>query len=356
MDSIDSKAILEQVEEGFFDQLPVMILTTRPSGGPGKGGKPLVEDCNERFSDRLGFSRSDVVGRPVADFYTRESAAKMRNGELERARSGKLERSTRELIGASGGVIDAVLRVIPRRENDAVVGTVAVYVDVTERRHRKEHVQALNRVMRHNVRNDVNVLAGHAEMLAERNADATESVEAIRRIVDRWTSLTEKARDIEAAFDVPVRRVPVQEVIRGTQTAVELANPGATVRTEFGVKRDLSVPNYVRSAVEELCENGVKHADVPDPSVTLRAERGDREGWISISVADQGPGLPEHERRIITQGEETPLVHGSGLGFWLVRMVVRRIEGHIEVGDRDPTGTVVTLHVPVASCRTDVPR
>ena len=83
-------------------------------------------------------------------------------------------------------------------------------------------------------------------------------------------------------------------------------------------------------------------------TVTVRARSSDPAGGVEFSVADRGPGIPSHERAFLTEGEETPLVHGSGLGFWLVRMVARRVNGRIEVRDREPTGSVVALTVPLA--------
>ncbi|MBS3761199.1 ATP-binding protein [Halodesulfurarchaeum sp.] len=65
---------------------------------------------------------------------------------------------------------------------------------------------------------------------------------------------------------------------------------------------------------------------------------------------NDGPGLPKMERNVLTgQDEITPLYHGSGLGLWLVNLVVRRSDGQITVLEPAAGGTRVTIELPVAN-------
>ncbi|MFB6156422.1 MAG: ATP-binding protein [Haloferacaceae archaeon] len=66
---------------------------------------------------------------------------------------------------------------------------------------------------------------------------------------------------------------------------------------------------------------------------------------LVVTVADDGPGIPEDELAAITAGEETSLSHGSGLGLWLATWGADALGGDLSFADRNP-GTVVTLRVP----------
>ena len=53
------------------------------------------------------------------------------------------------------------------------------------------------------------------------------------------------------------------------------------------------------------------------PSASVMIEVCETDGLVHVRVADDGPGIPETERRILEEGE-TPLRHSSGVGLWLV--------------------------------------
>jgi signal transduction histidine kinase len=66
-----------------------------------------------------------------------------------------------------------------------------------------------------------------------------------------------------------------------------------------------------------------------------------------VTVADDGPGIPEHELAVLTGDEPiTQLSHGSGLGLWLVIWLAESYGGHVRFGDDG--GTTVTVTIPRA--------
>ena len=72
---------------------------------------------------------------------------------------------------------------------------------------------------------------------------------------------------------------------------------------------------------------------------------------VSITVTDDGPGIPDHELDVLTGSEPiTQLSHGSGLGLWLVVWVTESYGGTVSFEESDEGGAKITLRVP----RTDV--
>ena len=376
-----------------FESLPVLsVLTACPDGE-----RHVIEDCNERFVDRLDRSRSKVVGRPLVAFYDSAgvpdgsvpSGDDRRGAQFDGGDSVSGERSTpgsglgavstatqthgrasecpeRNLIAADGHLVHTLAEVVPRTTAD---GYKIFHVDTTRLKRREKQVSVLNRLLRHNVRNDLNLLRGYAQTL--RDHDDEEVVAAgtvIDRIADRWLGLAEKGREIEQLSTAASRRtVALQDLLTSAQTTVEQDRPEGVIDVNFdGVDPELPVSEQWYPAIVELCENGIKHAtprtddgdttaaDVDGPgsmatpaSVTITVTPGSHSGWLVIAVADDGPGIPPDERITLQGDTETPLRHGSGLGTWLVRFVVEQFGGRISVEEHETGGSVVELHLPL---------
>lgn len=62
-------------------------------------------------------------------------------------------------------------------------------------------------------------------------------------------------------------------------------------------------------------------------------------------MADNGPGIPECELGVLERGYETPLEHTSGLGLWLVNLIVRESDGDLLYAENDPRGSKITIRL-----------
>ncbi|MFB6071535.1 MAG: ATP-binding protein [Halobacterium sp.] len=208
-------------------------------------------------------------------------------------------------------------------------GYVWVCRDVSGREERDQRLRVLNRVLRHNARNALNVVLGRADRLADRLGD-DEDVDGIVAAAEDLLAVSEKARRLEQALesdDAPTR--PLAAVVKDELERVRGEYADVAFRCELDCERDVDV--RLRLAVRELLANAAEHNDADDPvvSVTVSADPP------AIRVDDNGPAIPEHERRALAGVEETRLEHGSGVGLWLVYWLVSQTGGDVEVTDDD---------------------
>ncbi|WP_415380398.1 ATP-binding protein [Halosimplex sp. TS25] len=213
---------------------------------------------------------------------------------------------------------------------------------------RRTEVIVLNRVLRHNLRNAMTVVVGNADRIAERTDDETTVVEAdrIRRRGESLLDLADHARAIEGSLgarpEESVRRSVDAVVDEVAATLVE-EFPHATVETDHPDEPAV-LPNgdVLLVVLDELARNAIVHND-DGPTVRIAATIAD--GSARFTIADDGPGMPVVERRVLTERfVETPTEHGAGLGLWLVNWLVHWADGDVAV-DVDE-GTTVTVTVP----------
>jgi PAS domain S-box-containing protein len=318
------------------------------------GEAPLVY-ANGGFERLTGYDAADAVGRDCrflqGEATDDDAVARLREGIAAR------EPVSVELINyrADGTPFWNQLRLSPVAEEDGrVTRFLGFQTDVTERKRSEQLIRLLNRVLRHNLRNDMNVLLGiGAELGRTGTSSLDEPGERIERTAGALVDLSEQARRLErvARQERDPERLDPGELFERVAAGIGDRVPAATVDVDVDADRGVCAGAELKEAVTELAENAVTHNPATEPWVELAAtDDGD---WVELTVTDDGPGVDDMETAVIATGEETDLAHGSGLGLWLVNWIVTRYGGSFQIrGDDD--GSVATLRLPAIDADTPV--
>jgi two-component system sensor histidine kinase MprB len=190
------------------------------------------------------------------------------------------------------------------------------------------------------IRTNLDMLDRYSEL---DEGDRREMVAAMRAEVDDLTGLVNEI--VQAASgeieDVEPERVELGSVVRAVAARV-----ARRAGREIVVEADESVVHVrvdpLRRAVSNLLDNAVKF-DTDGGSIEVRIADG------VITVADRGPGIPEHERsRVFDRFHRTEAARslpGSGLGLAIVAEVARVNGGAVSITDRPGGGAEVSLRL-----------
>lgn len=213
--------------------------------------------------------------------------------------------------------------------------------------HLAETLSVLNRVLRHDIRNDVNVIEGYVDLIATESDVDCEHVEVVREHTSRIVELADYARKTErlaAEGESGVRTIDVVDRLGTTCRKVRTSYPSAQVVTDLPDRAEARAHELVDSAFENLVENAVEHHHGPEPFVRVAVERRERE--VVVTIADDGPGIPDDEVAVLESGSESSLEHSDGMGLWLVNWIVTYSGGDVEFAENEPTGSDITLRLP----------
>jgi signal transduction histidine kinase len=283
--------------------------------------------ANDLFED-------DVVGRSV--FEVLEDRPEL----LDSCRTALDGEAVQTTATARGRTYDIRFNPV----GDEVEQVLVVAHDVTERRTRRQRIEVLNRILRHDIRNRLNVILGHAEAIGERTADETdaESARIVAAEARRVLNLSEKARETQAVVETETKPVPVDELV-----AEGVAPPNERV-SWLSVETRLPDGVWARAtedlsdAVGELVADAIaRNGETDELVVHVSTERTSER--VTVRVEDDGRSLSTDERRSLESGSESPLEHASGVGLWLAYWTVTLGGGELTFADSDLGGTCVEL-------------
>jgi PAS domain S-box-containing protein len=339
----ETRELLETERDRFsylFDNLPDAVVESELDADD----RPVVRTVNDAFTEVFGYDAEEVVGDSINEHVLPEGEHEA-GRELDRQTAAGERPRCEVRRRTANGLREFLLRGIPYETGDGTIRSFGIYTDITARKQRERRLEVLNRVLRHNIRNDVNVILGHAEVLADRVEDddfATRAAE-LREKAAELTALSDRARSL----DRTMRRGSPRDSIVGLATLVDDVVAGydreysaLTVETAVADVRVVG-DGRLALAVEELLDNVVEHAGAGS---TVRVESEGAGEDIRLRVADDGPGIPDHERSAVGGSTEiTQLEHGSGLGLWVVRWVCESCGGRLRFGESDLGGAAVVL-------------
>lgn len=140
--------------------------------------------------------------------------------------------------------------------------------------------------------------------------------------------------------------VELDKILEKAITTVQGTYPEATIQADLGADVDIYQPeDMVRIMVEELLKNGIKHTESDKLLVTIKSSNP-QPSVVSIAVTDQGPGIAEEEKQVLSKRKEQPLMHSEGFGLWEVNWLVSGMDGELTLEENDPYGTIATIKFP----------
>ena len=224
--------------------------------------------------------------------------------------------------------------------------TLLVVRDVTAARTALAVRDAFVGMLSHELRTPVTVIIGSARLLARRIRAGDSSRELIDDIAAESERMNRLIDDLlvlsqaEAGSAVQLEPVLVHHIVNRVVAAMTDRHPDANLGVDApaGLPPAAGDPTLVEQVVRNLVANAVKYSG-PRPVVRVRAREVD--GAIEVSVDDEGPGVPEHEREavfdIFFRSRSTAArAGGAGIGLFVCRRLVEAMGGRISVAPAPP--------------------
>jgi len=305
---------------------------------------------NERMADRTGTEPQEIVGKNLWEVFGdsipdeleeryRRVMATGEPAEFEQYLPEPYDYWVEIRVFADENGISVYSRNISERKE---------YEERLKRQ--RDTLDVLNRVLTHDIRNDLQLVTAYADMIADRlGEEDQEYVATISESAEHAVELTATAAEIPKvlfAEDESLRRLSLRDVLHAEIESVRTAHPDAAILVTDEIQQATVIADGMLGSVfRNLLKNAVQHNDKQVPEVRISTD--ERPDEVIVRIADNGPGIPDPQKdTIFGKGEKGLESRGTGIGLYLVNVLVDRYNGEVHVSDTTPEGTVFSVTLP----------
>ncbi|MBW6426018.1 response regulator [Rhizobium sp. XQZ8] len=330
-----------------------------------------IEDVSDAWLSLLHYDRESVIGRPLINFMTEESARRRIADWKKLPELGELRDREYRLVTRDGEFIDVLsTSQVERDEEGRFVRAVGGLVDVTARRKAEEALRQAQKMeavgqltggIAHDFNNILAVILGSLEMVHKRVQPDERAVRLIDNALEgarRGSALTQRMLSFARRQSLNPQAVDLHALVAGMQDMLERSlGPRVSLLVELpsGLPRIQADPHQLEMALLNLAVNA---RDAMEEGVIRIVSEGDKprpaklpEGrFCCLSVIDTGEGMDE---ATLTRAQEPFFTtkgvgRGTGLGLAMVSGFAEQSGGTLDITSRRGEGTRVDIWLPLA--------
>ncbi len=337
-----------------------------------------IIDANPAELERLGYTRDELMGRPLLEIIHPDERETTRSNMKEAFEGEAIQMYETALVTRDGTMVEVEVSVSPQYEDDRAVCVRAILRDITERRALEQQLaqaqklEALGQLaggIAHDFNNLLMSISGSAKLLGFRfseNGAETQELVTIRETVERGAGLTRRLLAIARQQVLKIEVLDLSAVVEdelkilrwlipeSIEIDLRLAEGLPVVGADSGQLGQVLM-NLMVNARDAMPDGGAitvtTRGAVVDDDTTLNRPGVRAGAYVCLSVNDTGVGMDAETLTHIFEPFFTTKVEseGTGMGLPTVYGIVRQHEGFIEVESAPGEGTRFEVFLPVAT-------
>ncbi len=360
----DSLATLEQTQT-FLNS----ILESMNNGVIAIDTEERITQFNRAAAEILGYSPAEVVGKPYADLFARESESP--NSLPAVLHSGKGHMRDEKVIWHKEGFPAPVSfqSALLRDQSGALLGAVEIFSDISrikaleEEMRRTKTMAALGEMsatVAHEIRNPLGAMGVWAGLL-DRDFDRDDPRRmTLKKIIDglgRLNRIVSNLLVYSRPIKAELRSIRLQDILNETinfiEIEIERLEYDIAVKKSWAPDEEACVsvdPEKMQQVIMNVCLNAMQAMAQSGGDLTVSIQKTPRrsEEYVCFTIEDTGPGIEKERLDKIFDPFHTTKENGTGLGLAIVKKFVDHHAGYISVDSDAGNGTRFSIFLPLA--------
>jgi signal transduction histidine kinase len=303
----------------------------------------------------LGRPRAQLLGHTVHEVFDRDSLLGV---ALLEAFERRRPLSQREFEAAGGKRVQVSLDFV--QERNSQIGALLIMRDTESARRIGDEIEMsrrlsasgrLTRGVAHEVKNPINAIVLHLQLLrnklAQQEPDTRRHMDIIDTEIRRLDRVVQTLVDFTRPRDLHLEEVDLRRLM---EEVAQLAAPdaeqhGVTIQRHMPEQRlPIKVDmDLMKQALLNVVINGVQ-AMPQGGLLTISARR--ENSFVVAEIRDEGTGIPQDMHDKIFELYFTTKKEGSGIGLAQTYQILQWHYGSVDFESAEGTGTIFRLHIP----------
>jgi two-component system nitrogen regulation sensor histidine kinase NtrY len=316
---------------------------------------------NKSAEKLLKIMTGKVIGRPFRQVLKPEHLAIINDLLRELAKSGKDSIRKQVTIPLEDNKLTLLVNLTTLRdESGEFMGTVVVFDDLTHliKAQRMAAWREVARRIAHEIKNPLTPIRLSAQRLRRRYLDRfseddkvfddctdmiIKQVDELKILVDEFSNFAK----MPAATPTPNN---LNDIISEALVLYQEAHR----HINFSFRPDPRIPMFnldrdqIKRSIINMLENAVGAISDHDGNIALETNYNRDMQMVSITVADDGCGIPTEDKPRLFEPYFSTKKSGTGLGLAIVATIIADHNGYVRVKDNQPKGTIFIIELPVA--------
>ena len=337
----------------LFQNTPLAIVLLNEKGE--------VVQINKGFEGLFGYGFGELRGLTLTEAIVPAELEKEGDEINSLIAENKVIRVETVRQSKSGQRVSVIIYGVPVVLHDEKIGIFGMYVDITERQKVEEELKIRNAELdnfvykvSHDLRAPLSSVLGLAH-LAALPGNKDDLADYVRLMGEKASQLDHFISDVlshakNLKMDVLVGQVNFREIVDRTFRDLNYLNGSNELKRNVSIAEGdfYSDPWRVAEIFRNLISNAIKYRKLNHPGAELSVSVGFTSGRCEIVVADNGIGIdPQHTARIFEMFfRASDQSDGSGLGLYIVKNAIDKLEGSVVVDSRMGEGTRFVISLP----------